>query len=277
MLDVASQQNAISVLPAVRPELIDSIIEDYGFPLVLKPRLGTASKGVSILYSREQLEGIKTNVEPMMVQVFCSAPILHVDGWWDGEDIVVATVSKYANSCADFGKDIPLGSIELRKGEDESRIIVEVKKLLQVFSPMKDLVFHLELFDKGNELVFLEIGSRVGGAEIPFVWREVRNIDLLGIAWEIQIDASTLYRDRARQLSYNSRPVEEARGAWVIAQQNSTFHGELKTLYWAQPQELDCYSSGIYEGAKTRLRFRSSQYHLLEQDVSKVFTQLSEV
>lgn len=277
MLEVASKQNIISILPAVEPELIDFMIEEYGFPLVLKPRLGTASKGVSMLYSREQFEEHTKDTESMMLQVFCSAPILHVDGWWDGRDIVVATVSKYANNCADFGTDVPLGSIELREGEDEKLIIDKAKHLLKVFSPQKDLVFHLELFDKGNELVFLEIGARVGGAEIPFIWREVRNIDLLGIAWEIQTGASTYYRDNARRLSHNSLPINNMRGAWIISLKNSKLNTELKTLYWEQSQDLKSYASGIYEGSRTRLRFKSDQYDLLAQDVNMAFLQLSEI
>jgi biotin carboxylase len=42
-------------------------------------------------------------------------------------------------------------------------------------------VFHLELFvapDTG-ECAFLEVGARVGGAEIPFLWREVHGYDLM--------------------------------------------------------------------------------------------------
>jgi hypothetical protein len=118
----------------------------------------------------------------MIVQLYCPAPILHVDGWWDGERIVGVAASRYFNSCADFGPDNPLGSVELEEGEDEQRIARRVGQLPMAFAPAREIVFHLELFDQGNELLFLDIGARVGGAEIPFLWREVRNIDLLGIA-----------------------------------------------------------------------------------------------
>jgi hypothetical protein len=53
-------------------------------------------------------------------------------------------------------------------------------------------VFHIEVFvgtrpDGSLRLTFLEAGARVGGAEIPFVWREVHGIDLMAAAADIQL------------------------------------------------------------------------------------------
>ncbi|MFF7574587.1 hypothetical protein [Streptomyces sp. ok210] len=53
-------------------------------------------------------------------------------------------------------------------------------------------VFHLEVFvgagpDGRPSLHFLEAGYRVGGVEIPFVWREVHGIDLMAAAVDVQL------------------------------------------------------------------------------------------
>jgi hypothetical protein len=53
-------------------------------------------------------------------------------------------------------------------------------------------VFHLEVFvgaDAQSQPVctFLEVGARTGGAEIPFVWREVHGYDLMEAATRIQL------------------------------------------------------------------------------------------
>ncbi|CAZ88405.1 putative biotin carboxylase [Thiomonas arsenitoxydans] len=279
MLEIAEQQTAIGVLPAVRvqsQELVEQLATKHGYPLVLKPRYGTASRGVKILRNLGDVQKLEaTHAEPMMVQVYCAAPILHVDGWWDGQHIVVATVSRYVNSCADFGPESPLASIELEEGDHERRITNRVAQLLEVFAPHREIVFHLELFDRGNELLFLEIGARVGGAEIPFIWREIRGIDLIGIAWELQTGASTHYRDLARNLSRNGRPLLSERGAWVIARRSSALRDNLESLYWSQPQSVEHSASGVYEGSKTRLRLRSFQRTALERSVRTVFEQLS--
>lgn len=42
----------------------------------------------------------------------------------------------------------------------------------------RPMVFHLELFsdDSAGRTIFLEIGARVGGAEVPYLWREVHAV-----------------------------------------------------------------------------------------------------
>ncbi|MHA6162150.1 ATP-grasp domain-containing protein [Pseudomonas sichuanensis] len=280
MLEAAGRQSAIDVLPAVAADdqrAVDRLLAEHGYPLVLKPRFGTASRGVRILREPQDLALLQApQQEPMMVQVFCPAPILHVDGWWDGQQVVVLTASRYVNSCADFGPDSPLGSIELEEGEDERRIASRVAELLMAFAAGRDIVFHLELFDDGDALRFLEIGARVGGAEIPFLWREVRDIDLVGIAWELQTEASSRHREHARSRSREGRPLHGERGAWVIGRRGSTPRDTLDTLYWAQPQNLERHASGVYEGASTRLRLRSFDRRALVRDVEAIFEQLAQ-
>ena len=280
MLDVAGQQSAIAVLPAVAaddPEAVRRLLAEHGYPLVLKPRFGTASRGVRILRKASDLALLQVpQLEPMMVQVFCAAPILHVDGWWDGQQVVVLTASHYVNTCADFGPDSPLGSIELEAGAGELRITSLVAELLAAFAARRDIVFHLELFDDGDTLHFLEIGARVGGAEIPFIWREVRDIDLVGIAWELQTEASSQYREHARSRSREGRPLHGERGAWVIGRRGSAPRDGLGTLYWSQPQDVERTASGVYEGARIRLRLRSFDRRALVRDVDMIFQKLSE-
>ncbi|GAA0564409.1 acetyl-CoA carboxylase biotin carboxylase subunit family protein [Halomonas salifodinae] len=278
MADIASRQNSISVLPTVGVDSVESIeliANEFGYPLVIKPRYGTASRGVRILRCPEDIQGKEMIYsEPMIAQVYCSSPIIHVDGWWDGQRIVVATASTYVNNCAEYGPYSPLGSIELPAGSDEDEIVNSASELLGVFSPKKEIVFHLELFDTGEELVFLEIGARVGGAEIPFIWRDIRGIDLLGIAWELQVFESTRYRDMARKNSYDGRPIYGERGAWLISHSKCTIDCEVLSLYWSRP-ENSLSASGIYEGAKTRLRLRNTQRLELEKDMCKLIGKLS--
>ncbi|MBJ9977531.1 biotin carboxylase [Pseudomonas sp. S75] len=279
MLEIAAGQSAIAILPAVSaddPQAVQQLLSERGFPLVLKPRYGTASRGVRILRQAQDLSLLDTpHTEPMMVQAFCAAPILHVDGWWDGERIVVLTASRYVNSCADFGPDSALGSIELEADDHERAIAGRVATLLEAFAGEREIVFHLELFDDGQDLHFLEIGARVGGAEIPFLWREVRDIDLVGIAWELQTQASSQQRDHARTRSRDGRPLHAERGAWVIGRRESLMRTPLDTLYWAQGALTASAPSGVYEGARTRLRLRSFDRPALVRDVERIFEHLA--
>jgi biotin carboxylase len=49
--------------------------------------------------------------------------------------------------------------------------------------------FHHELFfdERTGECAFPEVGARVGGAEVPLVWRELHGYDLMEAAFRIQV------------------------------------------------------------------------------------------
>ena len=59
--------------------------------------------------------------------------------------------------------------------------------------------FHLEVFKApcegapgGYDLVFLEIGARMGGAQIPHMWRDLFGIDLQDVWLRLQLDEPVL-------------------------------------------------------------------------------------
>lgn len=220
MAEVAAGQLGVRVLPTAAVDAgAQRLLKEVGLPLVVKPRYGTASRGVRVLRTTDEVRRhVGHEPEPMIAQAFCAAPTRHLDGWWDGTRIVVGTASVYTSNCSEFGPDLALGSFELPPGPEEDRLMTAAAGILAAFAPSRELVFHLELFDDGDELTFLEIGARAGGAEIPFIWRELRGIDLLGIAWELQTGWSQRFRDRARHAGRNGRTRGTERGGWLLAQ-----------------------------------------------------------
>lgn len=172
----------------------------HGWPLIVKPRRGTASRGVIRLNGEDDLGLLEAagvlDAEPHLVQSFVDAPILHIDGLWAGNELGGWTASRYINSCADFAQGVFLGSVE----EDDPELLAAVgafaAEVGAALGPAP-CVFHLESFvgvapDGGPSLIFLECGARVGGAEIPFVWREVHAADLMAAAVDIQLGRSPL-------------------------------------------------------------------------------------
>jgi hypothetical protein len=126
------------------------------------------------------------------VQAYCADPIYHVDGVFDGGDVVTYRASRYVNTCLGFRSGSVLGSVE----EDDPvlhRAIGEATARFLAALSDAPTVFHLEIFvgleGPGAQPVctFLEVGARTGGAEIPFVWREVHGYDLMEAATRIQL------------------------------------------------------------------------------------------
>ncbi|MER5768955.1 ATP-grasp domain-containing protein [Streptomyces sp. NPDC001985] len=165
----------------------------HGWPVVVKPRRGTASRGVVRLDSPAGLTALRgLPPEPRLVQRFSPDEIFHVDGLWTGDRLGPWRASRYVNTCVDFTRGEALGSVEVDDPEVLGPLTGFLTRVAGALST-EPWVFHLEAFVRtpreggAPEFRFLEAGYRVGGAEIPFVWREVHGIDLMRAAADVQL------------------------------------------------------------------------------------------
>ncbi|MEU6658095.1 biotin carboxylase [Streptomyces sp. NPDC046821] len=171
---------------------VRAFVDRHGLPVVVKPRRGTASRGIVRLVSDADLSQLRAlPSEPRLVQEYCLDDIVHIDGLWMGDRLGPWRASRYINTCVDFTRGQALGSVEI----DDPQLLRPLEEFTtQVAGALstEPWVFHLEAFvgtatDGRPAIRFLEAGYRVGGAEIPFVWREVHGIDLMRAAADIQL------------------------------------------------------------------------------------------
>ncbi|MFC0098930.1 acetyl-CoA carboxylase biotin carboxylase subunit family protein [Micromonospora marina] len=155
----------------------------HGYPVVLKPRDGSSAAGVRVL---DRPADVPREVAGSMVQVFSPGVLYHVDGVFDGAAVAACTVSRYLRTCLEFRSGIALGSVEVDDAGFRRRVEDFTGRVLRALST-DPVVFHLELFDEGGRLRFLEVGARTGGAEIPFMWRELRGYDLNHAAFDLAL------------------------------------------------------------------------------------------
>ncbi|MFF9064179.1 ATP-grasp domain-containing protein [Streptomyces sp. NPDC014891] len=198
-------------------QVVHSFAEEHGWPVLLKPACGTSSIGVTRLDSAADLAAfVFPPDEFLLVQPYLPHEILHVDGvaLGDGAGLGAWRASRYVNTCFDYTKGEPLGSVEI----DDPVLLARVEDFTTRTTAALGggpVVFHLELFVAGPqdapEVRFLEIGARPGGAEIPFLWREIHGIDLMKATFMIQMGEPV--PDEARSLP----PVEETeRVGWLL-------------------------------------------------------------
>jgi biotin carboxylase len=132
-------------------------------------------------------------------------------------------------------------------------------------------VFHLELFADGEgsepDLCVLEVGARPGGAEVPFVWREVHGTDLMAATVDVQmgrpLPAPALPQEPAAGEEFGGWllvPFPTARPCRVIAATPQTGYGdgpyaEHLPLPGARLADLPGYE---HSGARFRFRGRTS-------------------
>jgi hypothetical protein len=191
---------------------VADLADSAGWPLVLKPRIGSSSAGVVVLTGPDGLSELQDTAQPMMAQAFNMHPIHHVDGIFDGSGLVCWRVSRYVNTCLGFREGAFLGSVE----EDDPQVCRAVEEAATAFLRAltdEPVPFHLEVFvergPRGTRCSFLEVGARVGGAEIPFIWRELHGYDLMRAAFDLQLG-------RRPAEPPSPRPVPGEVGGWLL-------------------------------------------------------------
>ncbi|WP_406435412.1 ATP-grasp domain-containing protein [Streptomyces sp. NBC_00631] len=168
------------------PEEALAFARKTGFPLILKPVAGAASMGVHRVEDEETLATLLTEIDTgdYELEEFIDGAIHHVDGFADAESrIPFMAVSRYINDCLAFeaGRQ-PLGSVVVQASPLRDRVQEFARRCVAALG-MTSMPFHLEIFVTPDEdLVFLEIAGRIGGAEVPYLTEKLFGINLFE-AW----------------------------------------------------------------------------------------------
>jgi len=141
--------------------------------------------------SPADLPGVDFGGGPLLVQEYRPEQLHHVDGVFDGMEVLTLRASRYVNTWLGFRSGTYLGSVEVDDPRLNEAIAAATQAYLAVLTS-SPTVFHLEIFvdtDAGDPPRFrlLAVGARPGGGEIPFVWREVHGYDLMEAALRAQL------------------------------------------------------------------------------------------
>lgn len=261
-------------------EQIRTHAERVGWPVVLKPLAGSSSAGVRRLDGPGDLAGLPPLSEPLLAQQYVDLPLYHVDGVFDGQEIAVARASAYVNTCMSFRTGTALGSVE----EDSPVLLRAITTAARGYLgalTTRPTVFHLELFvdESSGDCLFLEVGARVGGAEIPLIWREVHGLDLMSVACDLQLGrplsravAGPATRTRTDLIAgWLLVPAPSERPCLITA---STSMLELTPGPYAErvlrPGEVLPDADAYYEHVGGRFRFRARTRHEVELAIANV-------
>jgi len=156
--------------------------EQFGFPVVIKPRDGRGSNGVEVLDDRAQLREwlagrSSSTFHNLMIESYVRGSHYIVNGLYiDGRPILVSPV-RVMTSALDFlgGKSHDLHMLDA-DNPMRDKLVRYARSLVEDVLPSDPtMLFHLELFVTGEgEIVLCEIASRLGGVffnqELTHAW-----------------------------------------------------------------------------------------------------------
>jgi hypothetical protein len=152
---------------------VQKFIDDYGYPVILKPLRGRGSAETRMIRDALSLDAYLSEgpfskslgLPTLLVEEFITGDIYHVDGWWSGSKPQVLSASRYINTCLDFVGGSVLGSHTLK---DENplrvRLLEFARYVLEKFPTPNNSLFHIEIFvTRDDRLVLCEVACRLGG------------------------------------------------------------------------------------------------------------------
>ncbi|MFH7597086.1 biotin carboxylase [Streptomyces racemochromogenes] len=245
-------------------------------PVMLKPRTGAASAGCVLLEEGlgeravlARLEGL--DLSGYEAEEFVQGPIWHVDGLLREGEPLFALASRYLNTCFEFGNGSPLGSA-VQQGPLADRISDFALDSLRALG-LRTGAFHLEVIEHRDGPVFLEVGARVGGGEIPFVCRDVYGVDLVGDWIRLELGEAPLTVPAAGSECGGFLMVPEPVGMRLLARPE--LRGTVAGLYaeiLPEPGRVFTGDGG-YDEILGRFRFRAASPQAVEAAIRSAIDQ----
>jgi hypothetical protein len=155
---------------------------------VLKPLSGASSEDVVIFETpeaaaaaiRERRSGVARldadaqAIDDYEVEEFVTGDILHFDGLVSNGEVLTITASRYIGTCLAFANGRPLGSYHFPVSTQAGAWAASALAAVGI----EQGSFHLEAIEHGKTLVFLEVGNRVGGADVVATFEYATGVHL---------------------------------------------------------------------------------------------------
>ncbi|TPX32728.1 hypothetical protein SmJEL517_g04234 [Synchytrium microbalum] len=165
------------------PANVMQFVNEHGFPVIVKPTLGSASAGVDVLRNRADMEDYFINrfygrideegrcmdySGDMIVEKFLEgAKMYHVNGYASDSKIVNVWPFCYISTNLQFTTGNAYGNVLIPTTDARHSRLVEItQRVLDNLPCPSHLMFHLELFEVDNDFVLCEIAARRPGGSI---------------------------------------------------------------------------------------------------------------
>jgi hypothetical protein len=244
---------------------------EVGYPLILKPQMGAASQGVQKVESPAELLAALETIDGAAYECeeYIAGDILHVDGLVQDGSLAFIKASRYLSTCLAFNQGVPLGSVIIDDPVLNARIRTFTAATLRALG-LATGAFHLELFHTpDDELVFLEIGARVGGGEIPFLTKDLFGVDLVREWVKLELGESAAPYGEGEQVVGGFLMIPAPRSVPCRVIRRSSLVGRVPGLYKeilpSPGQVLD--EHGGYEHISGRFLFRGRRSSEVEHAI----------
>lgn len=139
--------------------------------IIVKPISGAGSVDTFRIRDTDDLSVIKSKIltqnHEVLIQEYIDSDIYHIDGFMSNGKIIYCEPSKYLYNPLLIKKGISAAAVSLDKESTDYQRLTDYASLLsKKLYPKGTYLFHLEVFYDAQDILFLEIACRIGGARI---------------------------------------------------------------------------------------------------------------
>lgn len=174
---------------------IPRVSEMLGWPLVIKPAMGTGRRGMRLISSRAHYEELKASSlldgvgvdVPWIAEQYIDMEEYHCDALVQDKKVIYTSVSKYFQPLHQVHSELE-GSYILSKGNKISTDIEELLTEVVAVMQIQDGPVHMEVFHtRTGDLLVGEVALRVGGAGISGTILRKNGVNLWESSFQIAI------------------------------------------------------------------------------------------
>ena len=167
------------------PSNILTFIQKHGYPVIIKPTLGSASAGVKLIHSTDQLHAylgkefydridekgkVMDYSGDMLIEGYVDGIMYHVNGFAKDGRIVSVFPFQYISTNLNFTQGKAYGNLSINRSDALYTPLVDfAQQVLSSLPCPPFLVFHLELFITKGEILLCEIAARRPGGSIALL------------------------------------------------------------------------------------------------------------
>lgn len=177
-----------------KEDYLDTLINALNFPMFAKPVDLVSSVETHYVADKNALRALVNKIAcheyEFEIDEYVQGELFHCDAMIISGDIHFFMVGKCSFALARFFEGKPVGSIPIKDKALFNKLQAFCKK---TFSKLKcpDGAYHMEVFvKKDQEIIFLEIGARTGGALITRVYEKLFDINIEETNYRIQMGMS---------------------------------------------------------------------------------------
>ncbi|MGY1502630.1 ATP-grasp domain-containing protein [Streptomyces sp. QTS52] len=182
--------------PLERPGDLGRFAADVGYPVLVKPRAGTGSRGIRRIEDEQEAAAFDaeqgTSLADHLAETFTPHELLHCDGVFVEGRVVFSEVWSWSTTFLDIVEGpVPTMAITLDRDDPRRETVVRfAEETLRGLPTPAVTAFHIEFFDTGKGIVVNEAASRIGGGRIQPTLRRLHGIDLVELAARHQTGSS---------------------------------------------------------------------------------------